>query len=386
MLKISQKFNNVYIEKSVLSSVPAKRVLDIFPSNKVHIISSKKELYSATKQSESGNLSASQFSKSKKNLLLSAFKGKFFKRCPGARPGLVCCNYFVLNLGQNCDMDCSYCYLQSFINSPFIEIYTNIESALEELSSLGSEFDKQALRIGTGEITDSLSLDDLTLHSACLVDYFKQKKHWTLEFKTKSANVNNFISQGPASNVIVSWSLNPQYIVEKEEHGTACLEDRLKAAYLCKDKGFSIAFHLDPVIYHKNWQIHYTDLVQQIKKLFCAQDVAHISMGALRFQPQQRHIMRKRFGMQSVVVSGEYFKSTDGKFRYDSDLRNKMFSFIKYQFLSGGTGGTSQNWNIFLCMENKENWLSVMNHTPWQKSSNTQKLFDMKPVHLFRSK
>ncbi len=372
-----QKFDNVYIEKDSLSSSVAQRVLDWFPSQKVHIIEDKSVVFNKS----SALLTATQFSQSKKNLLLSYFKGQFFKRCPGARPGLVCCNYFVLNLGQHCEMDCSYCYLQSFINFPSVVVYTNIEKALEELSNLSNQLDDQPLRIGTGEITDSLSLDDLTLYSAKLVEYFKKKPKWTLEFKTKSSNVKNFVSLGPAKNVIVSWSLNPQYIIQQEEHGTASLDERLQSARLCLDRGFSVAFHLDPVIYHKNWEESYTDLVNRIQRLFCPKEVAHISLGALRFQPDQKWMMQERFGMKSLVVSGEYFKSSDGKLRYDSSLRQKMFRFIVQQFKR-----SKFDWNIFLCMENKESWLTVMNKTPWKLDSNrTKALFNLKPVRQYLS-
>ncbi len=366
-----KQFENIYIEKESFSSESAKRALEIFPKDRIHIIKDKSELKNIS------NMNAEQFNKSKKNLLLCSFKGKFFKRCPGVRPGLICCNYFVLNLGQHCEMDCSYCYLQSLINFPFVTIYTNIGDALNELSQIALEMKDHKLRIGTGEITDSLSLDDISLHSIQLLDYFTQHPNWTLEFKTKSANIKNFVNKKHSGNIIVSWSLNPQYIIEKEEHGTASLSERLNAARLCRDKGFPVAFHLDPVIYHKEWKESYSTMIQKITFLFKPEEVSHISLGALRFQPQQRHIMRERFGMKSLVTSGEYFKNKDGKLRYDSHLRQEMFRFIFSEFKNHNS-----EWNIFLCMENKENWLATTNNIP-SKMEETKNLFDLKPVRHF---
>ncbi len=365
-------FENIYIEKDSLSSDSAKRVLKIYPENCVHIINSKSELKNIAR------MSAVQFNQSKKNLLLCSFKGKFFKRCPGARPGLICCNYFVLNLGQHCEMDCSYCYLQDLINFPFVTIYTNIESALNELSEIAKTMKEHKLRIGTGELTDSLSLDDITLYSRRLVNYFKKYSHWTLEFKTKSANIKNFVHQEHGGNVIVSWSLNPQHIIEKEEHSTACLNARLGSARLCRDKGFPVAFHIDPIIYHKAWKANYSDMVCQITSLFRPEEVAHISLGALRFQPEQRHLMRERFGMRSLVTKGEYFKSRDGKLRYDNELRQKMFRFIFSAFKK-----KSSQWNLFLCMEDKENWLATADNLP-SKITNTNSLFNLQSVRTFQ--
>ena len=274
-------------------------------------------------------------------------------------------------------MDCSYCYLQNLINFPFVTIYTNIESALNELSSIAKEMKEHKLRVGTGELTDSLSVDDLTLYSTRLINYFKKYPHWTLEFKTKSANIKNFIHSEHGGNIIVSWSLNPQYIIEWEERGTASLRDRIQSARLCRDKKFSVAFHIDPIIHHKEWKKNYSDLIHQITSSFQPQEVSHISLGALRFQPEQRHLMRERFGMQSLITKGEYFKSRDGKLRYDSELRQKMFQFIFKQFKKN-----HPQWNLFLCMENKENWISAMNSLPL-KMENTKSLFDLKPVRAF---
>ena len=366
-MDLTKQFQKVYIEEEALSSLSAKNAFKIFPKNQIHVIKDSKQT--------PGLLNPKEFNNSKKQLLLKKFKGKFFKRCPGAKPGLLCCNYFVLNLGQHCEMDCSYCYLQSFINFPFVTIYTNIESALEELNQLN--MDHQKLRIGTGEITDSLSLDDVSQHSARLIEYFNKKPSWTLEFKTKSANIKNFIESPHKGNVIVSWSMNPEYIITKEEKDTASLKERLKSARLARGKGFPIAFHIDPIIYHTNWRENYSDFIQQITQMFKPQNLAHISLGALRFAPSQKAFMRERLGKNSLIPYGEYFKSADGKLRYDQDLRKEMFSFIHQCFKQA-----SPQWKIFLCMENKENWLSSLKNLP-DKTSHLKSYFDFKPVRAF---
>ena len=64
------------------------------------------------------------FGEGKKRLALSRFKGSFLKKCPGISPGMVCCNYYVVNLAKNCIYDCSYCFLQDFLgNNPMQVAY-----------------------------------------------------------------------------------------------------------------------------------------------------------------------------------------------------------------------------------------------------------------------
>lgn len=371
--KIVAKFEKVFIEQASLNSPLAERCLQLFPQEKIEIVSGKPQLFAK------GDMSAEQYTKSKKNLFLTTHPGHFFKRCPGAKKGLACCNYFVLNLGQQCDMDCSYCYLQSFLNTPYTVIYTNIDQALIELSEIYQDHSQNKVRIGTGEVVDSLSLDPLTLYSHTLIDFFRDKPNWNLEFKTKSNYVEQFlvppfIKSPSAKNVIVSWSINPEYVVSQEEHGTATLAQRLDAARLCLENGFQIAFHIDPVIWHEGWKQNYQSLVNEISQRFSPNDFPYISLGALRFQTDQKDIMRERFGMKSWVNRAEMFKGSAGKMRYDQSLREEMFQFIIQAFKT-----KSPLWKIFLCMETPETWLNTTGSMPY-KQDDLRSLF--KPIAI----
>jgi spore photoproduct lyase len=317
-----------------------------------------------------GDLSARQFGRSKRIVHVTPFKGQFFKRCPGARPGLVCCNYFVLNLGLQCNFNCSYCYLQSFINTPIMKIYSNLEVALQELRAMGRDLAESSLRVGTGEVIDSLSLDPWTLYSRDLIRFFRDYPKWRLEFKTKSDFVDQFLDEPHAGNVIVSWSINPEKIVTEEEHGTAPLARRLQAARRARDRGFLLSFHMDPMIWHDGWEKSYGEMADQVMELFTPEDIPYLSVGALRFQPEQRQMMLERFPASSSVNRAELFRSQDGKLRYDAGLRQAMFQFIFDRFK-----GRDPRWNIFMCMETPDTWLSGAYPSP-RADAGLKDLFD----------
>ncbi len=365
------RIERVFIDRKLEQSQIAMRARELFSREQITWVDDE------PLTEKKGELSAPDFEASKRLLFITEFKGRFFKRCPGARPGLTCCNYFVLNLGSQCNMNCSYCYLQSFVNSPVMKIYANIETALDELSALGKDLGNESLRVGTGETTDSLSFDPLTLYSRRLIEYFRNYPNWRLEFKTKSSQVEQFLNVEHAGNVVVSFSINPQNVIEHEEYGTASLESRLRAARIARDKKFQVAFHIDPMIWHLGWQDSYRSLVRQVCATFAPQDINVISVGALRFQPEQRHMMRERFwksrgdGQEwgpehqrerqptSWVVGAEMFSSSDGKLRYDQRLREEMLHFVVNEFRQN-----SREWPIFLCMETPEVWLNAMNSLP----------------------
>lgn len=346
-----QKFNKILIDKKVEASETAQRFKNFFPDICQIVDGEPRDIVK-------GSLSADQFTQSKKQIYLTEFKGQFFKKCPGFHKGMACCNYFVLNLGFQCDMDCSYCYLQSFLNSNYMNVYTNIDQALTELRQFEAMKD-QPLRVGTGEVIDSLSLDPVTLYSRTLIEFFKDFPNWKLEFKTKSAFVDQFLDCQHAGNIIVSWSVNPQNIIESEEHGTASLSQRLQAAKLCVTRGFKVSFHIDPMIYHPNWRNNYGNMVDQIIDTFSPHDIPYLSVGALRFQPEQKNMMRERFGMESLVTRAETFPSQDGKLRFDYGVRKEMFEFVLNRFRAN-----NKRWRLFMCMETPETWIDTFGHNP----------------------
>jgi spore photoproduct lyase len=256
-------------------------------------------------------------------------------------------------------MNCSYCYLQSYINSPVSQIYTNIEQALDELDQISRDNPSMAFRVGTGETIDSLSHDDITLYSARLVEFFSHHPKLTCEFKTKTCNIKNFVNKNHAQNVVVSFSINPSIIVQSEEKGTASLDQRLSAARLARDKGFPVAFHIDPMIYIPDWQIHYSALAENVADMFKPSEVKWISLGALRYPPAMKNILRERIDQKSLTLQSELFLSDDGKLRYDQGLRNKMFGHVTAQFRKHDS-----KYPIFLCMESPESWLGTFEATP----------------------
>lgn len=347
--------DNFYIDEASRDSAVVQRILSNVSPDKIQWVDGQ---FMSTHK---GALSKEQFEWSKKNVLVTPFKGHFFKRCPGAsqKTALTCCNYYVLNLGSQCNLNCSYCYLQSYLNTPVMKIYSNIENAKTELRDMMTTFPKHPYRVGTGEVIDSLSLDELTLFSRELIPLFKEFPHWTLEFKTKSDRVDQFLDLGPAENVHVSWSINPPFIINSEEHGTARFEERLEAAKKAVKAGFKVAFHIDPIIYHPNWKENYSFLVDEITTGFTPEELKVISLGTLRFQPEQRLMMRERFGMDSLVNQAEMFTSDSGKMRYDWHLRTEMFQFVLNRFKNHNS-----KWNIFLCMETPETWATTMNKSP----------------------
>ncbi len=224
----------IYVESCVADSWITRNVLRRLPSTPVEWLEDSRTLLSESRR-WSPSLAAG-----KRSLVLARHKGLFFKDCPASRSRgerNVCCNYFVVNYASNCHMECSYCYLQTHLNFPHLVVYANYRDLIQELETRFRSHPKTPFRVGTGELADSLALDPLTRYSVPLVKFFSGYDNAILEFKTKSDCIDNLMGLDHGGRTVVSWSINPRTVQASEEHRTASIERRLKAAERCVRRG-----------------------------------------------------------------------------------------------------------------------------------------------------
>ena len=306
----------------------------------------------------SAGFSPKSLTAGKRHLLLAKNQGKFFKPCPGTRE-YICCDYQVLNIGMNCPMDCVYCILQAYLNNPYLSFFVNIEDLLAELREAFVYTPSRFFRIGTGEFTDSLALDSLTGLSKVLVEFMRDKNSAILELKTKTAAVDNLEGLDHGGRTIVAWSLNSPNIMAREELRTASLVQRLSAAARCASWGYKLAFHFDPIIYHRGWEQGYTDTITRLFAAVPKENIAWISMGCLRYLPSLKKIAVQRFP-NSGFFHEEFIEGLDGKARYFRSLRVEMYNHLYQQLIYHADPKTC----IYLCMENNQIWREVFGFVP----------------------
>lgn len=285
----------------------------------------------------------------KHTLILTRFAGQFMKPCPGSGAE-ICCNYFVLNYASNCHMECSYCVLQSYLNHPALMVFTNVDDMLAEVAGKLGSSPRSFFRVGTGEMADSLALDDITGYSRLLVPFFAQMPNAILELKTKSDKIANLKGLEHRGHTVVSWSLNSQPMCRSEELKTAAFETRLAAARQCQQWGYRVGFHFDPLICYDDWEQDYKSAVEETFRAVDPKGVAWVSLGALRFTPQLRDILRSRFP-KSMIPYGEFVPGHHGKLRYFRPIREAM-----YRKMREWIRREAPNVFVYLCMESRLVW------------------------------
>ena len=341
----------VFMEKSVKDSDLAARVQRAFPQAAMQVIQSYKEYCSGI------SVDIPMYNRRTEDLFIVRESHDHFKPCP-CSPGVVPCGYHNVNLGFGCPFECSYCFLQNYTNAPGIVIPANIDDFFEAFKQY-----KPHVRVGSGETTDSLVYDDLTGFAARIVDFFRAYPQSTFEFKTKSDNIQGLLSVKAASNIVAGWSLNPQDVIDKEEHFTASLEDRLDAARRCAAHGYRVAFHFDPVIYSHGWEGAYADVIARMFKAVPAASIAWISVGTLRMTRTQKKTIENRFP-GNTILDAELLTDLDGKLRYAQALRLDIYSKMMAWLDEKADASTF----IYLCMEMESVWKIIQGQRPVKKN------------------
>jgi spore photoproduct lyase len=276
-------------------------------------------------------------------------RGKFIKPCPGT-PRYICCGYRIINFAQGCTLGCSYCILDHYFDGKRPVFFINHEKLVEEVKNALSST-RGILRFGTGEFTDSLLFEESFPLYHRIIPLFAHSGNAVLEIKTKTTNINSLLSMREKENVIVSWSLNSDYIAKREEPGAPDIDARIEAAREVERCGFRTAFHFDPIIEHHGWQEEYERTVDLLFTRVNPSNVVYVSMGTLRFIPAMGEIMKRR---GASYMYGDFIRGLDGKTRYFRPLRTKMYR----KLLSRLTHYIPDD-KVYLCMENSDVWKDV---------------------------
>lgn len=294
----------------------------------------------------------------KQVLWLTQSKGDIVKGCPGTDKSYLCCRYQVINHTMNCPLNCTYCILQYYLNQPAIVIYTNFDTIIEELKTKLRSQPNRLIRISTGELGDSLAFKGSRLFAAEVFKAFQEFPNVMFEIKSKLTIMDDLFSIPNNGNIVFSWSLNPQDIVDREESMADSISRRLQTAKQAQEMGFLTGFHFDPILCIEDWEKKYNQLIEEIYNTVEQDKIPWISMGSLRFPPSMKDKIIEHYPLTKIVYR-EMINGMDGKMRYVRPLRVKMYKFI-YDKLSN----TSNPPFIYFCMESPLVWQEVMGYSP----------------------
>ena len=271
---------------------------------------------------------------------------------------------------SNCPFDCSYCFLQNYLNDDSTSVISDIDALMSEVEEMQNKYPWRFLRIGTWELGDSLALENQTGQAKQLINRFSSLSNVVLELKTKSDCVDSILSLNHKNKTVVSWSLNPDLIIDYQEHRTASLSQRLNAIKKVVSSGYLVGFHFDPMIFYDDWETGYSELLDKLFEIVPIKQIAWISVGSLRFNPEMKDKMKMNFPMNKLHLQ-EMTLGKDGKVRYVKPNRLMMYRFMYKKICelcnTNNLSPIQENVDLplfYFCMERWDVWESIIGESP----------------------
>lgn len=325
-----------------------QRIIRLFPSAEVRLINQQRYYPSA-------DITPGQVLLDSKKILMIGQTSSFLG-CSDNRlgPNILCRPYHKLvPISNGCPFYCTYCYL-AFVyrnHSPFIKTNINYDTMFRQIRRIADT--GRTACFNMGEMLDSLALDHVTNLTTRLVPFFAQFSNAYLMLLTKSANITNLLKLKPSRQIVLSWSINTEQMIDTHEIGAASLAQRIRAAKVCQGHGFRIRIRIDPGMLHKDWRAAYADLVRQI---MTAIKPENITLGMLRLFPGHLCLAKQAYGPRArkLHASGLVKGASDGKLRYPPKKRIEF-----YKFLAETIRTHDKNAAIALCRETPQVWKAL---------------------------
>ncbi|MGR3220533.1 MAG: spore photoproduct lyase family protein, partial [Candidatus Anammoxibacter sp.] len=303
-----------------------------------------------------GDTINSVYEESKEYLVLARKNGEMVKefRCMSGLVGKT--EYFIVH-GNNCFIDCKYCFLQNYFEHAVPTLFVNHEEILDSIRNfiLTSKEGKPVFH--AGELCDSFLYDNLTRFSTKLVNLFSEFPDSTLELRTKTVTIDNLLTTPAQKNVIVSWTFSPQNIIDVYERNAPSLNDRIYAAQKVQKAGYNVGICFDPIIYSEGWQGGYKSMINTLFDKLDVSKIAYISLGGFRYLTALAGVVRER-GIGNNLIAEEFVPCVDGKYRYFRPIRVEI-----YKEIVNIIRVRSRQTGIYLCMETPEIWDDVSAET-----------------------
>lgn len=310
---LHKNFSHIYVEEAVLEMPDTKQILGKFPNSQIITIKHYKDVFNRSRQ----NVSIQ--SKSRSLILASNNGQRLFKGAP------VCQdfgydNFMYTASVQGCIFNCDYCFLKGMYSTGHVVVFVNFDDYKQDVLE---ECSKRPLYLCASYDTDLHALSGIVDYADRWANLAKSSSNLVVELRTKAAKVD-FV---PHSNVIYAFSVSPEEIIERFEHGTASFDRRLANINEAISCGCQVRLCFDPMVYIPNWENIYSTMVDKVIESVDLGRVKDISIGTVRISAD--YIKRfRRISPDSAAVQFPFDKE-NGYCVYPKELNNRMTGLVK---------------------------------------------------------
>ncbi|MGI6225099.1 MAG: spore photoproduct lyase [Peptococcales bacterium] len=279
-----------------------------------------------------GKTPQEKYYEGKNTLVVGVRRSKSFQTCkPSA--------HFQLPLNTSCPGKCEYCYLNTTLGKkPYLRVYVNIE----EILGITEEYINQ----NTPEITvfegaatsDPLPTEPFTGNLARTIEFFAQQKYGRFRFVTKFTNVESLLALEHNKHTRFRFSLNSDYVINKFEHSTPSMDERITAAGKISKAEYPLGFIIGPIILYKSYQEEYRKLFSILRQTLHSGAFSDLSFEFIthRFTKKAKNQILEVFPHTKLPMEEEerqfkYGQFGYGKYIYPKKSMEELKSFFMEQ-------------------------------------------------------
>jgi len=198
------------------------------------------------------------FSEAKNTVVVGVRKGKDFLSCkPSA--------HYQLPLATSCPSKCEYCYLATTLGKkPYLRVYVNIDEILQQAARYIKERSPEITWFEGAATSDPIPTEYFTglLHKT--IEFFGTQPFGRFRFVTKHDKVDSLLKAVHNEHTRFRFSINAAPIIEKYEHATPSMAERIIAAAKVARAGYPLGFIIAPIFHYDHWQQDYHCLLKAL--------------------------------------------------------------------------------------------------------------------------
>ncbi|OPX90242.1 MAG: Spore photoproduct lyase [Pelotomaculum sp. PtaB.Bin104] len=205
-----------------------------------------------------GKTPAEGYFEGKRTLVVGVRRTLKFETCkPSA--------HFQLPLATSCPGKCEYCYLLTNLGKkPYLRVYVNIDEILAAARDY-IEKRKPEVTVFEGAATsDPVAVEPYTGLLGRAIEFFGAQEYGRFRFVTKFTDVDSLLDVPHHGHTRFRFSINARQVIDRFEHATPSLPERLTAAQKVAAAGYPLGFLVAPIIAEKGWQESYRELFQTL--------------------------------------------------------------------------------------------------------------------------
>lgn len=311
----------IYLEKQAKDLKQAQKILEKYKKSEIIFIDNYKNIF----DKDYKNLSV------KKSLILAKLNSKAVTEAPSWYGHTL--SSFFFKTWLNCVFDCSYCYLKWAFKNENIVLFVNYEDIKNQISEkifdLKKSFPEMTHWFYSWDYSDIIWTDYLSDFCENFIPFFEDFwENIMMEIRTKSANIKPILNLWfIPKNTEISFSLNPQILIEKYEKWTSSLEKRVESINILLSKWYKVWLRFLPILPVKDWEKIYREFIEYIEKNIDMEKIYSSFASWLLYTKKDYNKMLQKYPDLDILYMLQLENSDF--YRESKKFRNEVYEMFK---------------------------------------------------------